>query len=184
MKKIVILFSGGLDSNVLLQQAKMLGYEPYCLFIDYDQLHIQEKSFARKMCKKENVPFQTVTLGNLKIDSKLTNPNHVENEDLTISKWYVPSRNLMFVSIAASIAESIKAVEIWYGASYEDTINLFPDCTQEWVGKVNEVLQMNSNYKVKLRAPLLGYDQQQVETIARNFKINKSEIFSGYGNIK
>ena len=184
MEKVIILYSGGLDSTILLKGALAMGLKPHCVFIDYEQLHIDEKAAALKICHKLKVPVQVVKLHGLGITSKLTKPDKNKVKDNTISEWYVPARNLMFVSIVASIAESMGIENIWYGANYEDRINLFPDCTQEWVFEMNRLLEINSNFKVTLSAPLIGVSNTQLELIGNKFNINKSEIFSGYGKLK
>lgn len=69
---------------------------------------------------------------------------------------YIPSRNMMLVSVAAAIAEQEGIKDIWYGANLSDTRNGYPDCTSEWIGKINEILPVN------LHAPLLLWTQEEV----------------------
>jgi 7-cyano-7-deazaguanine synthase len=182
--KVILLLSGGLDSTLLFRMAKTFQLRPYCILIDYNQIHKQELEFAVAICKEENTPYQIVHL-EIDVASKLTTEDLYETKDVQpykgVSPWHVPSRNLMFVAIAASIAESLNVDEIWYGANYDDRENLFPDCYQEWVYEVNKLLEMNGSKKITLRAPLLGLNKKVIEFLCDVFNVNKTKVFSGYG---
>ncbi len=184
MEKVIILYSGGLDSTILLKGALAMGMASYCAFIDYEQLHIEELKFAQKMCAREGVKLQVVKLRGMEITSKLTSTEMEKLPDPAMSEWYVPARNLIFVGIVSSIAESRGIHKIWYGANGEDRIDMFPDCTHEWVHQMNELLKINSNFKVELSAPLIGIRKPELELISQFLKINKEQIFSGYGNLE
>jgi len=181
MKKenLVILFSGGADSTLLLDIAIRLHYQPLCILIDYGQSHVKELDFAKTTCLRYDVSFQVITLQNLGVNSALTGNHSVQYTG--VSEWHVPSRNLMFVSIAASIAESHGINLIWYGANYEDREHLFPDCYQEWVFAVNEVLKRNGSMKIAIEAPLLGMSKNMITQLCSLYKITNDQIFSGYG---
>jgi 7-cyano-7-deazaguanine synthase in queuosine biosynthesis len=96
---------------------------------------------------------------------------------------HVPSRNLMFVGIAASIAEDLGIDTVWYGADFDDYINKFPDCMQEWFGKMNEVLAVNGPKPIKLEAPLAGLTKETILKALKNKGIKEDEMFSGYGDL-
>jgi len=49
--KIVLLFSGGIDSTVLLAQYVRACEEVHCLTVDYEQRHKCEVEAAEKICK-------------------------------------------------------------------------------------------------------------------------------------
>jgi len=96
---------------------------------------------------------------------------------------HVPSRNLMFISIAASIAEDKGIGTIWYGANWDDYLNEFPDCKQEWVGRVNKVLEINGPRPIKLEAPLLGLSKEDILRLLDSFGVSETDLFSGYGDL-
>lgn len=177
---VLILFSGGADSVLLLHFALELRLNPYCVMIDYDQNHKIELDFARSYLKEKCILSQTVKLNNLKVRSGLTTGETTIYEG--VNDMYVPSRNLMFVSIAASIAENLTIDTIWYGANWSDVNDGFPDCRVEWVKRVNKFLKINGSFPIKLKAPLL--DQNLVkDDVMRGLKlrdVNMGKIFSGY----
>ena len=174
---LLLLYSGGLESRLLLHLAVQL-YKPHCLLIDYGQRHREELSFAISCCSKLGVSKDVVGIETC-IDSALTGDKVVEYKN--VSPWYVPARNLMFVSVAAGVAESKGIDTIWIGANYDDRINQFPDCSQEWVVSINETLQKSLSRPVRVIAPLLGFTKEMVWALAEQAGIKKEEVFSGYG---
>ena len=176
---LVLLFSGGLDSAVLLELAIALGYVPLCLTFNYGQRHKQEVECAKKICKEKQVEQQVI---NIPLDVRSALTTGEKNLYSGVSPWYLPSRNLLFIAYAAGIAEERGINLIWYGANYSDYKNHFPDCTQEWVGKVNNVLQCNGSFPITLVAPLLGIPKETISAIGRKVvKVQGERIFSGYG---
>jgi 7-cyano-7-deazaguanine synthase len=174
---LLILFSGGFDSRLLLELAIEMDWKPYCLLVHYGQVHSEELTAAINVCARENIPYTSACIG-LSIQSKLVDGTTGVYEG--VSEWYVPARNLMFIGLAASIAESKGIKTIWYGANYDDRENLFPDCYQEWVYSVNQLLSKNGSFPITLEAPLLGMKKYMIEMLAKKYNITKQEVFSGY----
>ncbi len=175
--EVVILYSGGLDSAILIWMARMLGLKPYCLIIDYGQKHIKEIECAKIMCREMSVPCRIIKIELPAQSVLIDGQGSYEN----VSPFHVPARNLIFVGLAASFAESRKTSVIWFGANYEDREKFFPDCYQEWVYKMNELLKVNGSMEIKLYAPLLGMSKETLWQLGEYFNIDKSKIFSGYG---
>lgn len=175
---LLLLFSGGLESRYLLHLASQMLYKPYCLLIDYGQKHGKELEYAISVCNNLRIPFEVVNvLWNT--NSALTGDKETKYDN--VSPWYVPARNLIFVSVAAGVAESKGIDTIWIGANYDDRINQFPDCSQEWVVSINETLQKSLSRPVRVIAPLLGFTKEMVWALAEQAGIKKEEVFSGYG---
>jgi len=176
-KKVLLLYSGGLDSTLLLELAVQMDLQPYCLLINYGQRHVKELEVAEEWCIKKSVAYRIIDMKDMNIRSKLTTDEILYEG---VSEWYVPSRNLMFISMAASIAECLKINLIWYGANYSDREDLFPDCYQEWIYSLNKVLSINGSFPIKVEAPLQGMRKETVQKLAKLFNISKKEVFSGY----
>lgn len=180
-KSILILFSGGYDSTLLVLMAIKMGYKVQCILFDYGQTHIKELEIAIRFCKEHKISYSCIIL-NFEVESKLTS-GQTRYED--VSEWHVPSRNLIFLSHVASIAEQEGINLIWYGANYGDREALFPDCYQEWVFQLNELLAINGSIKITVEAPLLGMTKETIITFGEsNFKLKKEQTFSGYGEVK
>jgi 7-cyano-7-deazaguanine synthase len=176
--KIVLLYSGGLDSTLLIHLAKSMGLDVLCLGVNYGQKHAHELEKASKICQTLDLEYMELKI-QLPVESKLTGNLTTEYSD--VSEWYVPSRNLIFVSLAASMAESKGIDTIWIGANYADRVNLFPDCYQEWIVGVNELLKRNGSIHIQVEAPLLGFTKERTQQLAKYFGIKDEEVHSGYG---
>jgi len=177
---VVMLYSGGADSYLMLKLAKMAGKTPFALLVDYGQKHVEELQYAIKQLAFEGVEWQTVKVENLNVDSGLTG-------ELTEARWdnvhemNVPGRNTIFIGLAISVAENMDIDEVWYGPDYSDRINLFPDCYQEYVVKMNEVLAISGVRPIKLVAPLLGMSKELIIDILSNqFGVKSIDMHSGY----
>lgn len=173
---LIILFSGGADSVWMLERALRSGHKPYCVLVDYDQNHKIELEFAKRYLNEKSVPSQIVKLHGLGLRSGLTTGEKSLYDD--VHEMYVPSRNLMFVSIAASIAENLNISVIWYGANFSD--NAFPDCRVEWVSGMNYVLNINGSSSIDLVAPALWTSKEDIIKDLEAMNIDMDKIFSGY----
>ncbi len=179
---IIILFSGGADSILLHQLSKSLGYKSILLFIDYGQKHIKELEFAKKYANEENAH---ILYTNFQTYSALTNSaltGHFENNLYEkVNEFYVPMRNTFFLTIASAYAETNKIPLIWFGADYSDRINLFPDCYQEYVVKINELFSLVCTSQIKIEAPLLGLTKETIlDLLQKEYNITEDRMFSGY----
>ncbi len=183
-KDLVILYSGGADSTILLKMAERAGRNPIALMIDYGQKHIAELDLAKKFLDKNKVENMTIKISGFNVDSALTGSGEkgiYEGVDI----HNVPGRNSIFISLAYGIAESRGIQEIWFGANWEDYEHLFPDCYQEYIGRMNKVLEISGVRPIKVYAPLLGMQKNLIYQLLENdYKINRNEIYSGYGEFK
>jgi len=174
---LILLFSGGLDSTLLLAMASEMSMRPLCILFDYGQHHVEELEYAVKTCDDYNAQYLKFKIG-LPVDSKLTGDSKTYEG---VSEWHVPSRNLIFMSMAVSVAEDKGIPLIWFGANYEDREKLFPDCYQEWIYSLNQLLSINGSMKIKVEAPLLGMSKETIKQLAHYYSINEKDVFSGYG---
>jgi 7-cyano-7-deazaguanine synthase len=181
---VLILYSGGSDSRLLLEMAIATGLKPYCLFIDYGQrMKGEENEKMIKGCVKHKVPQQEVKISGLEVDSGLTGnlePGKYEN----VHSMYMPRRNSIFLSIASSVAENLGINRIWFGPDWSDNLNAFPDCKQEFINKFNELSKVNGSTTITVEAPVLGLTKEMViEHLDKIYKLEKTEYFSGYGMV-
>jgi len=179
---LVILFSGGADSRLMIEMALKAGKKPYGVLVDYGQLHAQELESASAQLNKLQIPHRVVSIQNLGVNSGLTGSGEKGMYE-GVHEMHVPARNMMFVGIATSIAESMGIDTIWYGADWSDYLNKFPDCMQEWFGRMNTVLEINGPNPIKLEAPISGLSKEMVVAILKGLGVSEDEIFSGYGEL-
>lgn len=177
---IVMLYSGGADSLLMLKLARMAGKTPHCVLVNYGQKHVAELEFAKRQLNNERVTWQVVSVNDLNVDSGLTGALNEARWD-NVHEMNVPGRNTIFIGLAISVAENMGIDEVWYGPDYSDRINLFPDCYQEYVVKMNEVLAISGVRPIKLVAPLLGMSKELILNILENyFSYSMTYMHSGY----
>lgn len=179
-KDLVILYSGGSDSMLMLKLALDLGKKPLAVLIDYGQVHIQELDFAKEQLNKLQVEWVAVTVKNPSINSGLTG-NCVVDRSGAVHEMHVPGRNTVFLSLAFSVAENEGIDTIWIGSDWSDRLNLFPDCYQEYIVKINELFKVAGPKEIKVEAPLMGWSKEMVLNYLYNkYSIMITSIFSGY----
>jgi 7-cyano-7-deazaguanine synthase len=180
---LVILFSGGADSRLLLELAHDMGKRPYCVLIDYGQKHIKELECATTQLNNMKIPFIKISIKNLNIKSGLTGDG-AKGLYKNVSIYNVPARNSIFLTIAAGIAESENIKCIWIGCDMDDFYNKFPDCKQSYIGKINELFSIALSEPIVVEAPLLGLSKENVlKLLDMKYNVKKDEIYSGYGEV-
>ncbi len=178
---VVVLYSGGADSRLMLQWAIDAGRYPLCVLVDYGQKHIKELDYAKEQLDELGCSYQEVKISGLNINSGLTG-NLSEQRWDNVNAMNVPGRNTFLIGIAYSIAENYMIDEIWYGPDYSDREGLFPDCYQEYVVKMNEVLHIAGVRPLKLIAPLLGWTKKMIlHTLRDVYEVDtEKDLHSGY----
>ena len=172
--KAIVLLSGGLDSSVSLYYALSKGYEAHCLTFDYGQRHKKEIKLAEQIARKAKCKWQLVKIalpwkGSSLLDKKQKIPLK-RKVDKQIPSTYVPARNIIFLSFAASYAESIKAQAIFIGANEIDYSG-YPDCRQEFLDAFANALKKGTKAgtqgaKTVITAPLVKKNKQQIVQLA------------------
>ncbi len=132
-EKAVCLLSGGIDSSTVTGIALSLGYDCSALSFDYGQRHLRELDSSEAIAKFYKIQ-RVVARINLSdiTSSALTGQSEIDTRPLeeipkSIPNTYVPARNIIFLSIAASYAESIGSRHIFIGANAVDYSG-YPDC--------------------------------------------------------
>jgi len=177
---LIALFSGGADSMLMLKLIFMAGRKPYCVLVDYGQKHIEELDYAKKQLEAAEVNYQVVKIDGYTVNSGLTGDG-IKGRYEGVSVYNVPARNSIFLTIASGIAESLNIKEVWIGCDMSDFYDEFPDCKQEYIGKMNEVFKIAFSHPIKIVAPLLGLEKETIlEILKESYNIHPVELYSGY----
>jgi len=193
MSEAIVLLSGGLDSSTVLAMAVERGHEIVALTFEYGQKHKRELNSARKIASHFAVKQHVIIPLDIgkHLRSALTNesaqiPVGRSKLDMTsgVPSTYVPSRNIMFLSIAASIAESRGARLIFIAANAVD-FSGYPDCTPEFVESFQRMLDIGTKAGregrgVKVEAPIMKMSKADIVREAVRLKVPLDLTWSCY----
>jgi 7-cyano-7-deazaguanine synthase len=174
MKKAVTLLSGGLDSSAATLLAMKECEVSLALTFNYGQRAVaQEISAASKMCEMWGVEHEIINIDWLaKItrtalvdDSKMLptmNSSSVdENASDHADDVWVPNRNALFISIAASFAEA-KGYNLVIAGFNREEAATFPDNTQEFMDATNSALAYSTKSDVQIISPTIGMTKMEI----------------------
>ena len=161
--KVVIIYSGGMDSYTVLNKAMQQGYDVHAVSFNYGQRHSKELLFAKKVCEQHNIEHKIVDISSIKQligGSALTDDIEVPEghyEEDSMKTTVVPNRNMIMLSMAVLVyyAVSIQAEAVYFGAHSGDHA-IYPDCRTEFVSAMNDVCKIANYQAVEVRAPYLA----------------------------
>lgn len=176
--KALVLFSGGLDSSVCLGLAvKEYGAdEVLALSIYYGQKHKKELEASEKVASFYGVKRIALNLGEIFRDadcsllehSEETIPHEEYADQLAKTKGapvntYVPFRNGLFLSSAASVAIGNGCEVIYYGAHADDAAgNAYPDTSVAFNQAISDAIYIGSGNVLRVVAPFINKSKAQV----------------------
>lgn len=136
----IVLLSGGLDSATALAIARSRGFACHCLGFDYGQRHAVELRAAALVATQlgaadlRTVRVDLRAVGGSALTSEIAVPKDRSAHDLShgIPVTYVPARNLIFLSIAAGLAETVGAADLFIGVNAVDYSG-YPDCRRPFI---------------------------------------------------
>jgi len=176
--KAMVLLSGGLDSTTCLALAieKYGAENVLALSISYGQKHSKETEAARNVADYYNIKLLTLDLAEIFAGSDCSLLNG-STEDIPLESYaeqlektdgkpvstYVPFRNGLFLSSAASIALSNGCEVIYYGAHSDDAAgNAYPDCSSEFNEAMSRAIYLGSGNQLRIVAPFVSKTKADV----------------------
>ena len=190
-EKVVLIYSGGVDSTTLMYKLINDGYKVYALTFDYGQKHKKEIECAKNITDNEYIPHEIVDISSISkiLNSALTTettniPNGHYTDDV-MKKTIVPNRNAIMLSIAFGFAESIGANIVAYAAHAGDH-PIYPDCRPDFVKKFIEMIKSSTrNKNFEIYAPFLYLKKDDIVKLGDKLGINFKNTWSCYkGNEK
>lgn len=199
--KAMVLFSGGIDSTTCLALAiEKFGKENVtALSITYGQKHSKELAAAKSILdyyqlegiELDLTPMFAYSDCSLLKNSKKEIPKTSYAEQLEHTEGhpvstYVPFRNGLFLSSAASIALANGCSFIYYGAHSDDAAgNAYPDCSQTFNEAINKAIYEGSGKALQVIAPFVGLTKADVVSVGLRLNVPYHLTWSCYeGNTK
>ena len=184
-EKVVVIYSGGMDSFTVLNRAIADGKEVFALSFDYGQRHVKELTCASTVCNKLGINHKVVdisSINQLLAGSSLTDDieipeGHYEAESM--KSTVVPNRNMVLISLAVAYAVSVGAEQVYYGAHSGDHA-IYPDCRPEFVEKMNDVCKIANYESVEIFSPYLKVSKTAILTDGINMGLDYTDTWTCY----
>jgi 7-cyano-7-deazaguanine synthase len=202
----IALLSGGLDSGTGL--AMWLAREDHavelCVTFDYGQRSAAaEHRHAARLAGRFGLPSQRLELPWLRdaarrAGSALVPGGVGQGGDITgggdlpsagtadapgdaasAAAVWVPARNLVFLAIAASLAEAAGAGFVLAGFNREEA-ETFPDNSAPFVAAVDEALRFGTRSRVRICSPTIEMEKVGIVAEARRQGMTESDFWSCY----
>ena len=190
-KKAVVLFSGGLDSTTCLCWALAQGYTCEALTVLYGQRHVREVVSAQTICRQLGVKHHVIEMdlpwlsSSSLVDKQQQLPD-IPVEQIThsgVPSTYVPGRNLVFLSLAGSLLDSIQADAIVAGPNAVD-FSGYPDCTPAFFKAAGEALNRGTvrgvRNGIEVLAPLMTLSKADIVKLAVELQVPLQLTWSCY----
>lgn len=168
MKKTVLIYSGGLDSTVLLFQLRKEGHVVHTLSINYGQRHVRELKAAAEIAGEIGVPHEVADLRAitpLLAGNSLTSPEMPvpdgHYQEASMKATVVPNRNMLLLAVATARAISLQADQVAYGAHSGDHA-VYPDCRPEFAAAMARAIGLADWHPVALLRPLVDLTKEEI----------------------
>lgn len=184
-KCAILLLSGGIDSTTMLAKLSSENYEIIAVSFNYGQKHNIELNFAKQNAQKYKVKKHLI----IALDKSLFNTSALVNNEIDITTYdnkevpkgqvnaYVPFRNLLFISTALSLAETMNINEVFLGFNSDDSQN-FWDCKIDFIKKINEIATSNS--PIQIKTPFINLSKSEVIKLSHQLNVDLQNTITCY----
>lgn len=191
-KKAVIIYSGGLDSTVLLHELNRV-YGPknvLALTFNYQSKHNKEETkMAKKNCKHLGIEHRVINISqiskhlksNLLLKGGKIPRGHYE--EATMKKTVVPFRNGIMLSIACGIAESFGAKTVAI-ANHAGDHAVYPDCRATFIEAMNEAMAYGTYEGVNILSHFKNSSKAEIVCYGKGLNVKFENTYSCYEGAK
>ena len=198
--KAFVLSSGGLDSTTCLAMAvdKYGKENVVTASLYYGQKHDKELECAKKIADYYAVKHIEMDISNVMqyasdVCTLMKGGGEIEQGSYADQMkkhgegrvaTYVPFRNGLLLSIAASLADSLFAgekVKIYYGAHADDAAgNAYADCSEEFAKAMSKAIKIGTYGNISVERPLINLTKAGVVKIGLELKAPYELTWSCY----
>ena len=188
MSSALVVYSGGLDSYTLLNKALQNFKKVEAITFDYGQKHKKEIDYAKNNCLELGIAHKVIKLDIADLlsnsalvgDSKIPEGNYDKEK---MKQTIVPNRNMIMISIAASLAIKNKLQYLWYAAHAGDH-EIYPDCRPYFIQNLNETLRIGTmehrKENLRLVAPFIQYDKTWIAAKGKELGVPFEKTWTCY----
>ena len=174
----LVLFSGGQDSTTCLAWALQRYARVETIGFDYGQRHAIELSVRpgvlaglRAMAPEWDQRLGEDHLVDLSVigkisDTALTSDVEIAMLENGLPNTFVPGRNLLFMTVAATLAYR-RGLNVLVGGMCETDFSGYPDCRDDTMKALQVALNLGMATRIKLETPLMWLDKQQTWQLAQ-----------------
>jgi 7-cyano-7-deazaguanine synthase len=181
---MIIIYSGGLDSTVLLNEYKE--QIKLAVSFNYGSKHNKKEiSFAKINCRKLGIKHIVIDLPFINQYFKsdlLKNGGEIPKghyADDNMKSTAVPFRNGIMLSIAAGVAESVGTKKILI-ANHKGDHTIYPDCRQTFINEMNSAIAYGTYSNVNIFAPYTNITKRDIALKGKELNIDFSNTWSCY----
>lgn len=179
--KAVVLSSGGLDSTTCLGMAvdKYGCDNVSTILIYYGQKHAKELDCAKLVARHYGVSHYEFDLSNVlkysdsallgKSKQSIAKTSYAEQMKTSGSNkvnTYVPFRNGLMLSVAASFADSVYKqddIELYIGVHKDDSVvSAYADCSASFIHAMDSAISIGTYGRIHLIAPFMDSNKKEI----------------------
>ncbi len=172
--KALVLLSGGMDSTIATFWAKEHYDEVETIGFDYGQKHLEKEiNSAYNVAQAAGVPHIRFNLSVLYQlgDSALLKNSGQEVEEKhrmgTLPASFVPGRNILFLTVAASYAYKVQA-QCLIGGMCQTDYSGYPDCRHDFILFMQKALRKGLDYSLSIITPFMYMTKADEVQMARD----------------
>jgi len=175
----LVLFSGGQDSTTCLAWALKHYSRVETIGFDYGQRHAIELTVRPGVLEqmRRQSPEWDSRLGqdhmiDLSLISAISDTAMTQNVEIVMQEnglpnTFVPGRNLLFMTVAATVAYR-RGLTVLVGGMCETDFSGYPDCRDDTMKALQVALNLGMNTRLKLETPLMWLDKAQSWDLAED----------------
>jgi 7-cyano-7-deazaguanine synthase len=174
----LVLFSGGQDSTTCLAWALQRYARVETIGFDYGQRHAIELTVrpgvlagVRALSPEWDARLGEDHLVDLSVigrisDTALTRNVAIAMQENGLPNTFVPGRNLLFMTVAATLAYR-RGLTVLVGGMCETDFSGYPDCRDDTMKALQVALNLGMATRLKVETPLMWIDKKQTWELAQ-----------------
>lgn len=175
----LVLFSGGQDSTTCLAWALSRYARVETIGFDYGQRHAIELAVRPAVLQKmramnadwdqrlgEDHMIDLSLISRIS-DTALTGNVEIAMQENGLPNTFVPGRNLLFMTVAATVAYR-RGLTVLVGGMCETDFSGYPDCRDDTMKALQVALNLGMATRLKVETPLMWIDKAATWTMAQD----------------